>query len=199
MATFKEFAKTHGEAILVDYRAPKPAAPRPHPIDEGIQGIGAMLEAARNDAERALVALTGLCGLRVSEARSVRPSMFDIRNPERITLTVRGKGDKERVVPVSADAWMAMQAAYVSAYSRDLTLVPLSDSGARKAFTRIGKEAGLSRRVASHDGRATLATAALNNGANIRTVQEILGHSNVSTTQVYTGVTLDSMREAVTF
>ena len=184
---------------MEDYRPPRAQKSQPHPISEGIAGVEAMIEAAESPAERALVALTGLCALRVSEARSVKCADFDISDLTRVSVTVRGKGDKQRTVPVSARAWEAVQYAFIQAHNSGAYLVPLSDSGARRAFSRIGRKAGLARPVASHDGRATLATAALNGGANIRVVQEILGHASVTTTQVYTGVSNDSMREAVTF
>lgn len=200
LSSFKSFAKFHGEVILADYIAPSPAKQEAHPIEEGISGVRTMIEMASTQWERALVSLTGLIGLRVSEARSIKPSNFDLtRGLSSITVTVRGKGDKTRVVPVSLEAWSALESRMAECISSDAMLVPVSDSGARRAFTRLGKEAGLCRRVASHDGRATVATTALNEGANIRVVQDILGHSSVTTTQLYTKVTMDQMREAVNF
>ena len=73
----------------------------------------------------------------------------------------------------------------------------MQDRGARNAIKNLGKRSGLRREVASHDLRATFATDLLNRGVNIRIVQELLGHSSVETTQIYTATTLEAMREAV--
>lgn len=199
LATFRQFGKFHNRLVLVDYRPPTPAKPTPHPISEGVNGIHAMIEHAKKKWQAALVAGIGLLGMRVSEARTLTCDSFDLsRGMDGLSVTVVGKGDKRRTIPVGAAAWKAIEPAYIeAAASLSRRLVPVSDRTARQAFKDLGKAAGLTRDVASHDGRATLATHALNSGANIRVVQEILGHASVETTQLYTGVEMDQMREAI--
>lgn len=195
LGTVRSWAKASGApaSILAGYKAPKPSPPQPHPIPEGIDGVVAMIRSSRNPRHRALCALTGLMGLRVGEAIGVRPEHFSV--PDH-TLTVRGKGDKTRVVPVSLAAWAFIVPAYGLASKNGGTLVPLTNRGARAAITRHARNAHLSRHVASHDMRATFATAAYGKTKNLRAVQELLGHADAKTTQVYTGVSMADMREA---
>lgn len=196
LATFRSYGKYYGEAVLVDYSAPKPGKQHPHPLPEGVSGIDRMIEQAKTDDEKAIAVLCGLVTLRVSEAREVRPSHFDLSTGKPV-LTVRGKGDKVRYVPVGQKAWNILQPMYLRLAAADMKFVLLSDSGARRAWSRLGRNAELGRHTSSHDGRATGATAMLDRGANIRVVQEILGHASLETTQVYTGVNMRDMQKAV--
>jgi len=66
-------------------------------------------------------------------------------------------------------------------------------------ITLLGERAGLSRPIASHDLRATFGTAVFNKTGNLRTAQELLGHSSSATTEIYTGVDLKQMRDGVDF
>lgn len=195
LGTIRQWARAHGwDNFLADYRAPTPARAEPHPIPEGIEGIHKMIMSSRNVRHRALVALCGLMGLRVGEAVNVRPEHFDLHE---MTLKVRGKGDVERIVPVSELAWKHLERAYLDACDKGTTLTRLTNDGARKAIRRHGRNAGLSRPIASHDLRATLATAAYDKSKDLRAVQEVLGHSNPATTMRYTRVSMAAKRGAV--
>lgn len=189
------WAKFMGHPVLEDYRMPKIGKPQPHPIKEGIEGVERMIEAAdrRNARDKALCALTGFLGLRVHEATGIRPEDFNL---EEMILTVRGKGDKTRYVPLSDKVMSFIAPAMRSAIVNKTTVVNMSTGGARGAITKLAKRAGLASHVSSHDMRATFATAAYGVSHDIRAVQELLGHANVNTTQVYTGVTRDAMRTA---
>lgn len=156
-----------------------------------------MIEAAKNAQQAALVGLCGYVGLRVGEALSIRTDDIDMSS---MLLTVRGKGDKTRTVPVSDRAWSSISSAYVVALgAEDRRLVRYADRFARQIITNLGTRAGLSRPVKSHDLRATFGTEVFNKSLNLRAVQDLLGHSNSSTTEVYTGVSMDTMRSAVEF
>lgn len=155
-----------------------------------------MLNVSRNAEQRALVGLCGLAGLRIGEALAMKVNWF---NPSVMRLTVRGKGDKERVVPVSPRCWDSISEAYTLAMVGDKKLIHYEDRSARKAITAIGRRAQLSRKIASHDLRATFATEVYNRTGNQRVVQELLGHANGSTTEVYIGVNQAAMVEAVDF
>jgi site-specific recombinase XerD len=209
LIALRSWAKWAGEpTFLHDYMAPTPAAPQPHPLPEGIPGVMRMIgvvtmpkyprdrmkSAARCHQRRALVALCGLCGLRVDEAVRTTAADIDVARSE---LKVRGKGDKTRVVPLSTKAWDAIRPAYNLAKLRGSTLTEVENRQARRIITYLGHKAGLSRDVSSHDLRATFATAAYEASKDIRAVQELLGHSSVETTQVYTGISKETRRAVV--
>lgn len=154
-----------------------------------------LIKVARNDSQRALLALCGLCGLRISEALSICPQNFKLAE---MMLEVRGKGDKTRFVPVSPEAWDLLIIPVTRAMcENDREVINLKDRFARRVITNLGIKAGLRRHISSHDLRATFATAVYDKTGDIRLVQELLGHSSVETTQLYTGVLLSKMRDAV--
>lgn len=198
LTSLRQFGRWAGlESPLADYAAPQPARPIAHPIPEGPTGIDRMIQVAKNNQQRALLGLCGFAGLRVSEALSTRIYDFDLQT---MTLSVRGKGDKMRIVPLNNRAWSAISSAYVDAMStKDGFLVRYKDRFARKVITNLGKKAQLSRPISSHDLRATFATAAYDHALDLRSVQELLGHSSSMTTEVYTGVTMKKMRKAAEF
>jgi site-specific recombinase XerD len=198
LTSLRAFARWAGYGeILSDYSAPQPLRPQPHPLPEGIDGVFRLIEAARNEKQRALVSLCGLCGLRVSEALKVKPSHFDLIE---MTLHVYGKGDKERTVPVSERAWEVLAGPVTRAFcDGDRLVVGLQDRFARRVITELGKRAQLRRPIASHDLRASFATELANRGVHLRVIQELLGHASSKTTEIYTEVKMTQMRTAVQF
>lgn len=197
LTSLRSFARWAGSpSLLQDYSPPKPGKAVPHPIREGIEGIDAMLRNARNYEQRAMVALCGLAGMRLGEVLACRTVWLDTHSMQ---MTVRGKGDKERIIPISSRCWSLIAEAYAAAMCGDGYLVHYEDRSARKAITALGRKAELSRPISSHDLRATFATHLLDTGTNLRVVQDLLGHANVTTTEVYTGVTMSAMAEAVEF
>lgn len=198
VTSMRVLGKCLGVEILAEYSLPTPARAMPHPLPNLVQDLERMMAGARNDEQRALVALMGLEGLRVSEAREVGPQDFDLHH---MTLTVRGKGDKTRVLPVSRTAWQILCPSVLQAQIEDRpTLIRFTDRHARETITRLGARAGISRPVSSHDLRATFATVAYHNSGNdIRAVQELLGHASVLQTQLYVGTTQKEMRRAADF
>lgn len=197
LACFRKFAESLGYFTFLDgYKAPTPSSGVPHPLPEGIPGILAMIEEARKPVHKAYITLSGLCGLRSSEARQVRPSHI---NTDLMVIQVHGKGDKYREAQLSDVALEKLLPRLVQCWPTDELLVPLHDRAARRAFTAIGQRA-LGRHTASHDGRMTFGTAVYyNSGGDIRVTQESLGHASLSQTEKYTGVTQAKLREAVDF
>lgn len=199
LTSIKVWGKWAGDAtVLSDYVPPEAARGIAHPIREGKDGLLRMIAVARNPEQKAIIGLTGFAGCRISEARDARPSWFNVHD---MTVTIRGKGDKTRIVPISADAWEAISEAYIDARLRndDSTIISYADRPARKVVTALGKKAGLSRAVSSHDMRHTFGTLVFDKTRNIRVTQELLGHGSSSTTEIYTGVSEAAMREAVQF
>lgn len=179
---------------LADYSAPTPARPTPHPLPEGMDGVRALVEVATKHHHKALVALCGMVGCRVAESLSGGYADISCRDQ---MLTIMGKGEKVRIVPVSDEAFEILMPSIIRAGQTGQKFVPLHDRFARTLITQLGVKAGLQRHISSHDLRATFATAVYDRTLNIRLVQELLGHSSVETTQGYTKVKIEAMREAV--
>jgi site-specific recombinase XerD len=195
LTSLRAFSKWAGWGdVLSDYDAPVPAKSVPHPLPEGMEGVRKLVVLAPTERQRALIALCGMCGCRIGEALSIYPSNF---NTSEMMLTIRGKGDKTRVVPISKEAWSILEIPIIHAFANGTTVVNLRDRHARKTITTLGKRAGLRRRISSHDLRATFATEVYNKTLDIRLVQELLGHSNSSITEIYIGINRDKMRAAV--
>lgn len=182
--------------VLVDYKSPSPPPSLPHPIPGLLDSLLLLLDAAKTYHEEALIGLCGLAGLRVHEARRVRPSHL---NMQTMILTVYGKGSKIRYVPVSSRAWSALCGAVVECIETNELLCPFSDRTARALVTRMGKLVSLSREISTHDLRATFATIIQAETKDIRVVQELLGHASITTTQLYTETQIEAMKKAVEF
>ena len=195
LTSLRAFAKWAGwGSVLDDYDAPTAARSMPHPLPEGMDGVRRLIVMAANDHQRCLVTLCGMVGCRVAEALEVRASDFNLQSH---TLTIHGKGDKQRIVPVSNTAWAYLTEGIVRSFATGTTLVDLQDRRARKVISILGVRAGLQRTISSHDLRATFGTHVYDKTKDIRLVQELLGHANSSTTEIYVGVTQSALREAV--
>jgi integrase len=154
-----------------------------------------MLKVARHEQQQALIALCGMGGLRISEALKVVPSDFDLVE---MSLTVHGKGNKLRKVPVTEEAWSYICSAVARAFvDGDRPLIQFKDRFARATVTNLARRAKLMRRVASHDLRATFATALYDQTQDQRLVQEVLGHAHGTTTEIYILASMDRAREAM--
>lgn len=182
--------------ILSDYHLPTAPAAKPHPLPGGTSDIQSLLDECSEPQHLALIALTGLCGARISEAREVKPT--DINYAER-TVTFWGKGNKIRHVPISDFAWDILLPILVTAMvtAHDEPLIKLGDRAARALVTLLGERARISRPISSHDLRATFATQAYRRTHDIRAVQELMGHATTKQTELYIEVDDKSLRAAV--
>ncbi len=196
LTSIRRLARCYGKMILEEYNTPSAARPRPHPLPNGKQDLQLLFDATTNARYQGLLALTGLCGLRIAEALAVRSHDFDLHA---MMLRVVGKGDRERLVPVSESAWFYLCALVTENWQGNGRLLNWSDRHARQIITDLGYDARLARPISSHDLRATFATEAFRHTRNIRAVQELLGHASVLQTQVYVDVTDTEMREAANF
>lgn len=198
---------------------PTPSLPGrlPHPL--ALDQVEALLEAAgrpgtgRDAAERALrdrallEILYGL-GARISEATGL--DLDDVDRDQRSAI-LRGKGDKQRVVPVgryaleALDAYVTRGRPVLARHGTGTPAVFLGSRGTRltrqaawQVVQRAAEEADLAdlpEPISPHTLRHSYATHLLHGGADVRSVQELLGHASVTTTQLYTQVTVDSLRE----
>ncbi|HET8719060.1 MAG TPA: site-specific tyrosine recombinase XerD [Nocardioidaceae bacterium] len=155
--------------------------------------------------DRALLELLYGTGARISEAVGLDLDDLDLGEG---TVLLRGKGGKERLVPIGSYACEAVEGYLVRArpelagVGRGTPAVFLNARGGRLSrqsawtvLTRAAERAGVSAEVSPHTLRHSFATHLLDGGADVRVVQELLGHASVTTTQVYTLVTVDSLRE----
>ena len=159
--------------------------------------------------DRALLELLYSTGARVSEVIGLSiDSVADLVDTHATlpTLTLRGKGDKERLVPVGAPAREALAAYLVRGrpqLSKGLTPAvflnergkPLSRQTAWERLQRAAERAQITKSISPHTLRHSFATHLLAGGADIRVVQELLGHASVTTTQVYTHISADALTE----
>jgi len=191
----RAFAKWWGLGdVLAEYRSPKPGRRRPHPLPGGIADVYRMCRDARDYEEKALTALCGLVGMRISEAMNCQVKHIHLQAKE---IEVWGKYDKVRVVPLSDQAIEAIMEAMVMSWDNGLHLFSMHERTARRRITALGKRSKVARAVASHDLRATLATHIYNKTKDIVAVQEILGHEDIKTTRIYIGLMDDILRDAI--
>jgi site-specific recombinase XerD len=137
----------------------------------------------------AIIELLFSTGLRVSELCSL-PNDLDLTQSE---ISVRGKGSKVRVVFITDDAMGAVRE-YKSKFLKGKEVVsdklfPVTPRTIERIVKKYAIIAGISKKITPHILRHSFATNLLQNGADIRSVQAMLGHSNISTTQIYTHVT----------
>jgi integrase/recombinase XerD len=220
-----------GDDPSASVRPPAPAKRLPKAL--GIGEVEAILEAAGAPGtalalrDRALLELLYGTGARISEAVGLDVDDLDLPDAGENdagegagegTVLLRGKGSKERIVPVGSYARAALTAYLVRARPQLATAAGagggagggagsrgalflnarggrLSRQSAWTVIVRAAERAGISAEVSPHTLRHSYATHLLEGGADVRVVQELLGHASVTTTQVYTLVTVDSLRE----
>lgn len=199
-------------AAAVTPPRPPRRLPRALPVDQMI----AVIESAGDTAtdtdpgrlrDRAMLELLYASGARAAELVGLDVDDIDgLDHPEGGTVILRGKGGKERVVPVGRPACDAVSAYLVR--GRPALAVKggpalfLNTRGGRisrqtlwSVVTVAARRAGVDTEISPHSFRHSFATHLLDGGADIRVVQELLGHASVTTTQVYTLVTVDTLRE----
>jgi integrase/recombinase XerD len=185
--------------------APATSRLLPHPL--AVAEVVRLLDATGDATpgglrDRAALELLYGAGLRISEAVGIDVDDLDVRDR---LVRVRGKGDRERIVPYGEPAAEALDAWLVQGRSTLAPRVPalflnlrggrLSRQGLWLVVGRAAERAGLDGRVTPHTLRHSFATHLLDGGADVREVQELLGHASVSTTQVYTLVSRGAMHE----
>jgi len=156
--------------------------------------------------DRALMELLYSTGMRVSEVSALAVEDIDFFAD---SVIARGKGKKERLLPLGSYALRALEE-YVAEKKRLARKLPLYDKSAlfvnklggrlsnrsiQRIIDKYIKIAGLSKVVSPHTLRHSFATHMLDRGADLRSVQELLGHENISTTQIYTHVTTKRMKK----
>lgn len=170
-------------------------------VDDALRLMTAPDSAAAEELrDRAVLETLYSAGIRASELVGINTA--DIDRQEHL-IRVRGKGRKERIVPVGAKALAAIDA-YLSQQRRrhGEEALFLGPSGKRltvrtvqRILSNYRKKLGLSQKASPHTLRHSFATHLLESGADLRSIQELLGHASLSTTQRYTHVNLDALME----
>jgi integrase/recombinase XerD len=215
---FHKFAMSDGLATSDPAASVKPPTPAKRlPKALPLSDVEAILEAAGAAGttlalrDRALLEVLYGTGARISEAVGLDVDDLDTVDG---TVLLRGKGSKERLVPVGSYALEAVDAYLVRGRPELVAAVStgstneragalflnarggrLSRQSAWAVLVRAAERAGVTRDVSPHTLRHSFATHLLDGGADVRVVQELLGHASVTTTQVYTLVTVDNLRE----
>lgn len=184
--------------------------PRALPKALALDEVEALIAAVPSEGagplrDRAMLEMLYAAGLRISELTAL-----DVDDVDLDARTVRciGKGSKERIVPVGKiaverlNAYLTRSRPGLAARGRSEPALFLNHRGRRltrqgcwKLLKRYAERANLTRRISPHTLRHSFATHLLDGGADIRIVQELLGHASVSTTQVYTRVSQEKLRE----
>ncbi|WP_413316246.1 site-specific tyrosine recombinase XerD [Agrococcus sp. 1P02AA] len=198
------------EDVAKDQRPPK--LPQRLPKAISVSQMQRLLEAAGGDGsdpaglrDRALLELLYATGARISELIAL-----DVDDLADDLVRVTGKGAKQRLVPVGSyaraavDAWLVRGRAAFAAKGRGTPALLLGARGGRlsrqaawEIIQRVAEEAEVAH-VSPHTFRHSFATHLLEGGADVRVVQELLGHASVATTQIYTHVTADTLRDMYT-
>jgi integrase/recombinase XerD len=191
-----------------DLRAPRKSQKLPQVLSRA--EVGRLLATPRGDEpaalrDRALLELMYACGLRASEAIGIEMGDIDLTAG---VLRARGKGSKERLVPIGREAIAATRAYVERGRPRLVGLrdeprlivnrrgTGLTRQGLYKIVQRYAKDAGLEGRMSPHTLRHTFATHLLAGGCDLRSLQEMLGHADIATTQIYTHLSAERLKDA---
>ena len=175
---------------------------------EEIDRMIAQIDMSKSESHRnrAIIEMLYGSGLRVSELVNLRLSEMYLKEGY---LRITGKGSKQRLVPVSPVSvkwfgyWLedrnrldikpeAVDIAFVNRYGRQLTRAMIFT-----IIKTLAREAGIQKTISPHTLRHSFATHLLQNGADLRIIQQLLGHESISTTEIYTHVDIQDLREAV--
>ncbi|HYE97482.1 MAG TPA: tyrosine recombinase XerC [Planctomycetota bacterium] len=211
LRTFYDYGVREGRLEVNPMRAVRtPRLDKKLPAFLDQDEVRRLLEAASGDAffdlrDRALLETIYGGGLRVSEATGLDLRDADL---EEAVAVVRGKGGKERLAPLgpaaaaALSAYLPERARVLERLQRDVDALFLNKNGTRldvrsvrRILDRRVARAGLRKAVTPHTLRHSFATHLLDNGADLRAVQELLGHANLATTQIYTHVTTHRLKE----
>ena len=173
-------------------------------IEEVDNLLDIKLDAPFDYRNKAMLELMYSSGLRVSELINLELSDIDLNNNY---VRCFGKGSKERIVPIGEYSSKYLSI-YINEYRDSMKKgyytekiflnnhgKEMTRQGFFKIIKRIAKDKDINKNITPHMLRHSFATHLLNNGADLRTIQEMLGHSSISTTQIYTNVTNDILKE----
>jgi integrase/recombinase XerD len=177
---------------------PTPRRSRRLPVILSGAETALFLASVQKEKYRAVLTAIYAGGLRISEACRLRPSDIDSK---RMVITVRGKGGKERLTMLSTRLLECLRSYWKKERpARDGWLFPgntkdghISQEATRRVFHKGVAASGISKKVTPHSLRHSFATHLIESGVDVTVVQALLGHSSISTTQIYTHVSADQI------
>ena len=199
-ATMKFFFKKCYKSNVVDeIQIPKKSKHLPTVLTK--QEMKELLKATKKGRNRLLLQFVYSSGVRVGE--SVEMLLENVNFKERIATVKSGKGDKDRIIILSKN-WCKLARKYVEKRKIKSQYLfskkngkPISSDTVQRMVRRAAKKAGIVKRVTPHVLRHSFATHLLEAGENIRKIQELLGHANLNTTQIYTHVSTEELKKVI--
>ena len=185
-----------GKGLFVKIKLPKLEKKLPTVLSK--EEIRQMLDVTKNPKHKLLIAFLYSSGLRVSEAVNMKIDDLDLN--ERMGIVRAGKGKKDRNIILSETLVKDLKA-YLGTrndqnpYVFDVKHRHIAIRQAQRIVSEAASKAGIKKRVFCHALRSSFATHLLESGTDIRVIQELLGHSNLSTTQRYTKVSREQLRK----
>ena len=181
----------------------QPKLPKKLPKVVSVKEIESMLNDNLNDMQSVIIELLYGCGLRVSELVNLKIADINIKSKY---LQCTGKGSKDRIVPIGSKAIKALKKYFLmreyimKKYNLDYADLLVSEEGKKvtrqDVYNFIHEEGKkFHKGISPHTLRHSFATHLIENGADLRVVQELLGHSDVSTTQLYTHISKKRLKE----
>ena len=149
-----------------------------------------MVKNCETDKERMLIKFLAGTGTRLSECNSI-----EVDDIDHFSVSVLGKGMKDRVIPISRELYNELMK-YIKKNNIKKRIFPISARTIERVVTRVSVKSGLNG-VHTHTLRHFFATNLMNQGVDIKFIQEILGHSKISTTEIYLHVSKENLRKAV--
>ncbi|MDD5163206.1 MAG: tyrosine-type recombinase/integrase [Candidatus ainarchaeum sp.] len=191
------FEKLFKNKIMDEISMPKRAKTLPSVLTKA--EVKALIKAAKKKNKRLIIELLYSSGLRVSEAVKLKTENLNLK--ERTARVSGGKGNKDRTVILSK-FWIKKFKKYLSKRKVKSPFVfakkngsPISTDSIERLVKKTAKKAGIEKKVTPHTLRHSHATHLLEAGENIRTIQELLGHSSLATTQIYTHVSSETLKK----
>ena len=186
------------KGLFVDIKAPKNEKKLPTVISKN--EIISMIDSLKNKKHKLLIEFLYSSGLRVSECVSLK--IDDLNLEERMGIVRSGKGKKDRNIILSKNLVNDLEKYLkkrkdTNPYVFDVKDTHMSIRQAQKIVHEAAKKAGIKKRVFCHALRSSFATHLLENGTDIRIIQELLGHSNIQTTERYTKVSTAQLKKVI--
>ncbi len=193
------FGRILKKNVFEDIKIPKKAKKLPVILTR--DEVKALIGAAKLGRNRLIVEFLYSSGVRVSELTKLK--IEDINLKEKIAKVVGGKGNKDRIIILS-DKWVKKIKKYLDKRKIKNPWLfskkngkPLSVDTIQRIIKEAAQKAGIQKEVTPHKLRHSFATHLLEAGENIRKIQELLGHSSLNTTQIYTHVSVDQLKKVV--
>lgn len=193
-ASLKFYYDEMGKRGIVNIKAPKVSKHLPTVLSR--KEVRRLIDAAKTAKSKLLITFLYSSGIRLSECVNMR--YRDLEMDEKIGWVRRGKGNKDRMFILSESVIRAIKEyrqsddGYIF-HNRNGR--PLTPRNVQKIVARAAKKAGIGKKVTPHTLRHSFATHLLESGTDIRKIQELLGHANLQTTQIYTKVSTEELKK----